>query len=498
MLQRDVLDRQTESFRGKPKTVILNEHLNPSLNQDKPVQATGLKGLLNKSTKNILSFFRFPALRTDTELGKLAWLVRLRWLAITLLFSLAAPGLMVGVLDRSSLPVFIGALGFLLLFNLLTKLIFVNPKKQVGPLFICLQLSLDLIVLTSLLWISGGFTNPFVTLFLLNASLGGILIHGRLGWPFIVLVHTFLIALQLNHIELHRLEVGGTFYALMAASHVLLFSFWLVMRSLGAYLERQHANESRVLVQIEKQDRLRAVGALAAGFSHEFASPLNTVKLRLDRLLRKLEEAKISEADLENVHEAIDAIKSCEHVIHQMNSSQLDARDYHLKPVKISELLKDIIESWQEEHPEALLKTEIATGISGLLPPVNFAQVVLNLLDNAYQSAPNKEFHVYFEFNNEAFQFVVSDKGSGFSPLILERQGEPFITTKPHGTGLGLYVSELFAQSLGGKLILENKSSGGAQVMLAWPAATLSGSLPDSLSGALADSGDNSLPGTSL
>ncbi|NJL24497.1 MAG: hypothetical protein HC902_04570 [Calothrix sp. SM1_5_4] len=63
----------------------------------------------------------------------------------------------------------------------------------------------------------------------------------------------------------------------------------------------------------------------------------------------------------------------------------------------------------------------------------------------------------------------VSDSGPGIPDGVLRRQGEPFVTTKPHGTGLGLYVSELFAHSLGGRLELHNPNSGGASVTLFWP-----------------------------
>ena len=85
----------------------------------------------------------------------------------------------------------------------MTHLVFVAPRKSITPLFICFQLALDLVVLTSLLLISGGFANPFVGLFLLNTSLGGVLIRGKYSWPFLFLCHALIVALQIIYIEDH-------------------------------------------------------------------------------------------------------------------------------------------------------------------------------------------------------------------------------------------------------------------------------------------------------
>lgn len=61
------------------------------------------------------------------------------------------------------------------------------------------------------------------------------------------------------------------------------------------------------------------------------------------------------------------------------------------------------------------------------------------------------------------------DEGPGFHASVLRQRGEPFVTTKKNGTGLGLYVSELFAQSLAGHLEVKNKASHGAVVSMCWP-----------------------------
>jgi two-component system sensor histidine kinase RegB len=428
----------------------------------------------NVKVEKVLSLFKFPLLDGSSETAKLVWLIRLRWIAISLFFLMAGPALVSGVLERTTLIVYIGILSLLFLFNLMTHIVFVAPRKTVTPLFICFQLALDLVVLTSLLLVSGGFSNPFVGLFLLNASLGGVLIRGKYSWPFILLCHGLLISLQIIYIEDHLSTFNQTMSSWMLISHILIFSAWITMRSLGSYLENHFEHNSKIRLQNEKQDRLRALGALTAGFSHEFSSPLNSAKLRLDRLERHISLLDIPKSILENLHEAKQSISACESVIHQMNSSQMDTRDFISKSVDMKEFLSDVIESWKTDFPESQIQAHIENNLMVEIPPLNFAQVILNLLDNAAHAAPQKEIDIEFSAEPENFRFSVLDQGPGFSDLILSRQGEPFVTTKPNGTGLGLYVSEIFVQSLNGQMTLKNRSEGGAIVTLTWPRNILS------------------------
>lgn len=444
---------------------------------------TGIKTFARKTTH----FFEFPKVERHYENAKLIWIVRLRWAAISLFFFLAGPGYIFGALNASTLGFFIGIIGFLFVFNLFTYLIFADSKKPVGSVFICFQLALDLTALASLLLISGGFENPFIALFLLNAGLGGVLIRGQFSLPFIFLCHAFLVALQKPYV-IENIEARQNFFWIyIFASHILVFSGWLVMRSLGTYLESHFENQSLLSIQTEKQDRLRALGALAAGFSHEFASPLNAAVLQLDRLERILTESnKLTVQQLEErlrqaregVLETKDSIRKCEHVIHSMNAAQLDVRTYNLKPVNMMNFIQEIADSWCAEHRNANLVILNTLKNSLLISPINLAQVILNLLDNAFEANPGGQILLSLKTENNWVILSVDDCGPGFSKKMLQHRGEPFITTKKQGTGLGLYVSEIFVQSLGGHLSIKNKSEyeTGAIVMLRWPLQSTIGS----------------------
>lgn len=405
----------------------------------------------------------------DYEKFKLVWLIRLRWGAIFLFFVLAGPAYIFRYLNAATLPIYIGHICFLFLFNWLTHLLFVESKRSITPFLICFQLALDMLVLFSLLFITKGFENPFVCLILLNVGLAAVLIRGRFSVPFILLSHFLLIALQLNYAFDHSAEIESKNIALVVISHVLVLTTWIVMRSLGHYLESHFENLTLLRVRAEKQDRLRSLGALAAGFSHEFASPLTAAKLQLDRLEKSISNNLAPTNLLEELNEAKASISACETVIQHMNSSQLDVRDFRIKSTSVNSLISDVVDSWKEEHPKAQLKVTLSHEVSLKVAPINFAQVLLNLLDNALDAAKDDLIELSFYIESSKAHLVIEDSGPGFSKTVLERQGEPFITTKPDGTGLGLYVSQLFAQSMNGQLNISNRNK-GAKITLTWPA----------------------------
>jgi len=139
-----------------------------------------------------------------------------------------------------------------------------------------------------------------------------------------------------------------------------------------------------------------------------------------------------------------------------------------------------VTESWLEEHRDAQLMVENQIATSLFISPINLAQVILNLLDNAYEANPKGKIIFNLREIHNSIELTLDDEGPGFSERVLSRQGEPFVTTKSNGTGLGLYVSEIFVQSLGGNMTISNKAnSSGALVTLNWPSQKETSKLGD-------------------
>lgn len=417
---------------------------------------------------NLYNFFSalisFQSKTFDPENAKIYWLIKLRWLAIGLFLLSAVPNFYFGFLDRYTLPIYIGIISILFVLNVISSLVFANPKRKILSLTLNLHLSCDVLLLTLLLYFSKGLNNPLFYLYFLNSALAGLLIGNNKGYPFLLLTHSVVLFLQIKYVN----SMGATLDIVTGSQfiffHIMILSFWVVMSSLGRHIEEQNQLHIKKMISLEKQDRLRALGALSAGFSHEFSSPLNTAKLRIERM------QKVLPLTDENLSEALAAIDQCKLVIQQMNSSQLDSRNFQLKEIKMDEFLNDVVDSWCEENSQIQLEKNINCAVKTKISPLNFAQVVFNILDNAAQSTGVRKISVRFiQVKNSSVSFEVEDDGHGFSDEILARIGEPFVTNKVSGTGLGIYLAQILSQSLGGDLEISNLKTKGSVVKIVWP-----------------------------
>lgn len=415
----------------------------------------------------IFSPLRLPVSPTRHEDAKLKmqWLLRLRWLAIALLVVLAPAAVVTGFLDAQSLVFYVGILALFLMFNILTQAMWWRPEQTVSKVFLAFQLTIDLVVLTGLLLLTGGITNPFYVIIFANVLLGAFLLEGFHSFIFLVLCHQALLLLQLItpknephfQIELFKADLPG-----FMIQHLALLSIWFISRSLGRTMSAQQERLLQVQLQVEKMGRLRALGALTAGFSHEFASPLNALKLRLDRELKAQPESK-------NLQEMNLAVEECTQVIREMNNAQMDPREFQFQLFAVNEVLDEALQSWRQEHPQAAVVTQWQSSRPLRLPLLNLTQSFLNLLDNAFEANADGNIQVRLQEQAAHLHLIIEDQGPGFSADVLKRFGEPFLTTKNSGTGLGLYTSQLFMQSVGGHMKIDNQSSSGARVELVFP-----------------------------
>ncbi len=107
-----------------------------------------------------------------------------------------------------------------------------------------------------------------------------------------------------------------------------------------------------------------------------------------------------------------------------------------------------------------------------LLPDIAFSQALINLIENAIESAgENKPVEVVVSSRAGHIDVSVFDRGDGWPELARQHLGEPFVTTKPHGVGLGLYYVHTLAGAVGGDFSIHDRQDGGAVARISLPVA---------------------------
>lgn len=401
------------------------------------------------------------------EAARLRWLTRLRWIAIGAQLLAIPPALRYRLLEPEWLPLFVSVPAALAGVNLLT-LAALHLGYEPRPRAVLLHLVLDTAALSALLLLSGGAWNPLLPLLFVHAGLGALLLEGRLGVLFFAWLIACLLVLQtLPRIPPGLRGVRVPREILVPAQLLVALVFFLLTTWLSRTQAALAVRGTRLRERKTRIDRLRAVGALAAGLSHELATPLNTAKLRVGRLRRR--PGLGGDPDLDA---AAAALGRCEEVLRRMAGAPLRPHGLDLEVVDVDRLLARLLEGLAAEGPPPHLHRQGRGPYRALLPPVAFSQAVLNLVDNARRAGgPEGAVEVTVEARDGHVDVRVLDRGPGWPELVREHLGEPFVTTRPQGVGLGLYFVHTLAEALGGSFHLEEREGGGAVARIRLPAA---------------------------
>ncbi len=400
--------------------------------------------------------------------AKLHWVVRLRWLAIAAQIISIFPALYFKMMDPDLLPVFASAIGLLIAWNVLTWWA-LRLGWELPPPQILIQLCVDISILATLLALTGGAWNPLVPILFVHSVLGAMLLQGRRSIAFFFILLLSVIVIQFNARIPPALEnslIPRTI--LLPAQFLVALVFWILTAWLSRTLEALQADLSAARERQTRIDRLRAVGALAAGLSHEFATPLNTAQLRLGRLARSMELTE--NPDLITAREELNR---CGEVLRHMAGSQLDPERLSLEAADLDVLVAQVCRGVANDHGDGVSIRYRATGRApyrALIPSVAFSQGLINLIDNALQSGgEDAVVDVWVEGGVDHVDLSVADRGPGWPEIVRNHLGEPFVTTKPGGVGLGLYYVHSLSEAIGASLLLEDRPQGGAVARISLP-----------------------------
>lgn len=417
---------------------------------------------------DIIRSFLSPPISAEPEqsTAKLVWVVRLRWIAITAQCLTVIPALEFQLLEPRLLPDFAGVIVLLVTLNLVTWAA-LRRGFRATPNRILFQLCCDIFGLSAMLALTGGAWNPMVPILFVHTGLGALLLEGQKSFLFFtVLIGCLLLLQAFSHIPP---GIEGSLLPrriLFPAQLVVAGVFWILTAWLSRTLTAMTAHFALLRERKTGIDRLRAVGALAAGLSHELATPLNTAQLKLARLARTRE----LDDDLD-LRTAAEALEHCRDVLRHMAGAPLHPDRLHLEVVDVDEIVSQVCASIQLEHEDVgiHIHTHGPAPRRALIPAVAFSQALINLVDNAIEAGGGAPVEVTIDKIDGQTEVAILDRGKGWPEVVRSHIGEPFVTTKPDGVGLGLYFVHSLAAAVGAELLLEDRSEGGAVARVRFP-----------------------------
>lgn len=352
-----------------------------------------------------------------------------------------------------------------------------RSQAPVGEAELFAELLADVTALTALLYLSGGSTNPFVSLYLLPLSVAAIALPQRYAWIMAGLTMACYSALMFFYrplgdghgmhgsaFNLHLLGMWVNFLV----SAVLIAAFVAGMSmSIRARDRQLAAARERAL----RDEQVLALGTFAAGAAHELGTPLSTIAVLTRELERDHAANPQLNQDLALLRTQVD---NCKRIITELTAAAGQARSADASPQNVGDFLHGVVERWSlirpQAHPRVLL-----TG-SGPAPEIvgeeTVRQTLINILNNAADASP-QDVEIEGSWNTQDLTIEVRDRGPGISADTAAKAGRSLFSTKSGGQGIGLFLANATIERLGGSVTLFNREGGGGCTRVQLPLARL-------------------------
>ena len=405
---------------------------------------------------------------------------RLFWLRNVMIVFLSSTALLLLYLDIPLHTLTIAAaVGSMLLLNGLTWLRMRHPGN-VGEGELLAQLLGDIATLTGLFYFTGGFSNPFVWMYLLPLSVAAVALRTSYVWLVAALAvgcYSLLVFFNvpLSHLHVHYREGMGLDIHLVGMWLGFVVSAGLIavfVSRIGQNLRDYDRLIAETREKALESERMLALGALATAAAHELGTPLATMAVVAGEMADEVADQPQLAASLALIRAQIGR---CKEILTSITASAGQQRAEDGRGQALDEFLEQAISRWQDMRPE----TRLDHRLQGSRPAPAIAvdrtlgQALVNLLDNAADASPGN-IEISGRWDAGELHLAIRDHGPGLSPEISDKAGTLFFTTKEEkGMGLGLYLARVIFERFGGTVNLENHPEGGSVATVHLPLQTL-------------------------
>jgi len=340
------------------------------------------------------------------------------------------------------------------------------------------QLAYDVLQLCVLLMLTGGLQNPFVVMLAAPVTIAVAALPPRWSLPVAGTAMTGTGAMWLwslplpwlggEELTLPGMYITGLWAAIFVAVAFTAVYSWRVSQE-GRSMATALAATQSVL---SREQRLSALGALAAAAAHELGTPLATIQLTAKEMMRELKDDEILREDAELL---VTQARRCRDILKRLTAEKTASDERHDR-VEFLAALEEAAAPLRGMGPMVdvhLESLENATEpVLRRIPELLYG--IGNFIENAVDFAATR-VTVEGQWSDTDLTVTILDDGPGFTLEILSKIGEPYVTTRSGtpgqgGLGLGVFIAKTMIEKTGGIVRFENSSAaGGALVTIVWP-----------------------------
>jgi len=375
-----------------------------------------------------------------------------------------------------------------------------QTDELVTELEIFSQISIDVLAMASLLYLTGGASNPIIWVFLLPLIITGIMLPQAYTWNMVILtssIYTILIGynIPLPAIEPH---VPNPRYLTPEMSHQLhmmtdknyfnlhIFGMWLgfvfsaglvafFVVELSNTLKERERNLAEARENALRDERVVSLGTLAASAAHDMGTPLGTIAILTHEMQQEFPEHRYP--DLQQKLIIMDQqIKRCKEALSVMSASAGEMRAESGQIMLLTDYIDEVINQWRAQNPTTKLNLFVSPDNlmkAKIIADRTLTHSIMNILNNATQATTDNqgiEFHATWD--RQQLNLKIRDFGPGLPSEYLGFIGQHPVTSKKQGLGVGLFLTYSTIKRLGGTIHFNNLETGGVCVEITLPLLT--------------------------
>ena len=370
----------------------------------------------------------------------------------------------------ANIIVLLGALSNIFLF-------YFFKKNQLQEKISLTFLTLDIIQLSFLLYLTGGTINPFSIFLIIPSIFASNSLSIRTNILLIILTISSIIFLTFYHQELpsplnEYIFSNYYYYSVPFALIIALIFLSFFALTFGNESKVRKDALDKIQEVISKENELVSLGGQAAAAAHSLGTPLSTIKIISQDLYDNFKNNKELKKDVELLLSQVDR---CNVILKKLSLNPVVEDDFIDKDITLHNYVKEIVNSFEEiSDKNFIINTEQNYNSFEISKLIEVVYGIRNFIGNANKFA-KKNIYISITSDSENSSISVEDDGSGFPKDILTKIGDPYIKSLQSknksraGLGLGIFIGKTLLEKNKAKLLIRNSETrGGAEIKIEW------------------------------
>ena len=369
---------------------------------------------------------------------------------------------------------FIVVLGILSNFYLIS----IYKKIQLSDRTALLFLIIDIFQLGSLLYLTGGVINPFIIFLIIPTVFASSNLGLRTNILLMLITISLIIFLTFFSEDLPKplsdhFHVSPYYYysvplALIIA--LVFLNYFAILFGAESRLRKEALNKMEEVMA--KEHELLSLGGQAAAAAHSLGTPLSTIKIISQELMKQLGNQKDLIQDIELLNSQVER---CNQILKRLTLNPIEEDEFIDEDISLREYLKDIILSFEEtSNKEFIFNYDQDSNPKKITKSIEIIYGLRNFIGNAYKYSFSKIF-INLKTDNKLSEITIEDDGEGYPSDILSKIGEPYLKSpnskskEKAGLGLGIFIGKTLLEKNFASIICRNsKTRNGAEIIIKW------------------------------